>query len=146
MKVKFIGAAEAVTGSRHLLITEKGKQILLDCGLYQGMGEDTDGLNRHIGLDPTQLDAVILSHGHIDHSGNLPGLVSQGFKGKDYCTPGTYDVCTALLLDSAYIHQSDIRFINKQKRQKGKEEIKPMYTVEDAEKCLRQFEPIPYDT
>ncbi len=146
MKVKFIGAAEAVTGSRHLLITEKGKQILLDCGLYQGMGEDTDELNRNIGLDPAKLDAVILSHGHIDHSGNLPGLVNQGFRGKIYCTPGTYDVCSALLLDSAHIHESDIRFINKQKRKKGKEEIEPMYTVEDAEKCLAQFEPIPYDT
>jgi len=146
MKVKFVGAAEGVTGSRHLLITEKGLQVLLDCGLYQGMGEETDELNRNIGVNPAELDAVILSHGHIDHAGNLPGLVSQGFTGKIYCTPGTFDVCTALLLDSAYIHESDIRFINKQKRRKGKPEIEPMYTVEDTERCLRQFEPVPYDT
>src|SRR6478609_8668630 len=108
MKIKFIGATEDVTGSKHLLITEKGRQILLDCGLYQGMGSETDELNRNLGLNAEKIDAVILSHAHIDHSGSLPTLVKEGFNGKIYCTPATYDVCSILLLDSARIHESDV--------------------------------------
>jgi metallo-beta-lactamase family protein len=146
MKLKFIGAAESVTGSKHLLITKKGRQVLLDCGLYQGMGEETDELNRHLGLDPAKIDAVLLSHGHIDHCGNLPRLVKQGFSGKIYCTQATMDVCGVLLLDSAHIHESDAKFVNKKRKKRGEPEIKPIYTVHDAEKCLRQFKGIPYDT
>src|SRR4051812_17799878 len=119
MKIKFIGATEGVTGSKHLLLTEKGKQILLDCGLYQGMGKATDVLNRNLLVDPNHIEAVILSHGHIDHCGNLPSLVKQGFTGKIYCTPATLDVCGILLLDSAHIHESDVAFINKRRRRKG---------------------------
>ena len=115
MKVKFIGATETVTGSKHLIITEKGKQILLDCGLYQGMGRETDELNRNLGLNAEKIDAVILSHAHIDHSGNLPFLVKEGFKGKIYCTDATFDVCEILLMDSAHIQESDVRYINKRR-------------------------------
>src|SRR4051812_6762852 len=107
MKIKFLGATETVTGSKHLVITKKGRQVLLDCGLYQGLGKITDELNRHLGIDPAAIDAVILSHGHIDHCGNLPGLYKQGFRGKIYCTPGTLDVCEILLLDSAHIQEAD---------------------------------------
>jgi metallo-beta-lactamase family protein len=146
MKIKFIGATEGVTGSKHLLITESGKQVLLDFGLYQGMGRETDELNRHMGVDPSNIDAVILSHGHIDHCGNLPNLVKQGFNGKIYCTPATKDVCGILLLDSAHIHESDIAFINKQRIKKGKSPIHPLYTVNDAERCLKQFKEIQFDT
>jgi metallo-beta-lactamase family protein len=146
MKLKFIGATEDVTGSKHLLFTEAGKQILLDCGLYQGMGKETDVLNRHLGVDPSHIDAVILSHAHIDHSGNLPLLVKQGFHGKIYCSPATLDVCEILLLDSAHIHESDVKYINKRRAKKGYEPIKPLYSIRDAEKCLEQFKAIPFDT
>jgi metallo-beta-lactamase family protein len=145
MKLKFIGATEAVTGSEHLIITEKGKQILLDCGLYQGMGKETDTLNRDLGINPDNIEAVILSHAHIDHSGKLPYLVKEGFKGKIYCTPATFDVCEVLLIDSAHIHESDIHFINKRRKRNGMEPLEPLYTIKDAERCLKHFKSIPYD-
>ena len=146
MKIKFIGATESVTGSRHLLMTDKGKQILLDCGLYQGLGKETQQLNRDLGLDAKKIEAVILSHAHVDHSGNLPSLVKQGFKGKIYCTPATFDVCEILLLDSAHIHESDVSYINKRRQRKGLPNIEPLYTVADAEKCLKQFRPVTFET
>jgi metallo-beta-lactamase family protein len=146
MILKFIGAAEGVTGSKHLLITEKRRQILLDCGLYQGMGKETDPMNRHLGLNPSEIEAVILSHAHIDHCGNLPNLVKQGFTGKIYCTPATRDVCEILLLDSAHIHESDIKYLNKKRLAKGQEPLKPLYTVKHVELCMRHFKPIPYDS
>ena len=146
MKLKFIGATETVTGSKHLLLTEKGKQILLDCGQFQGMGKETDVMNRHLGLNPEALEAVILSHAHIDHSGNLPFLVKEGFRGKIYCTPATYDVCEVLLMDSAHIHESDIRFINKRRIKKGMEPLKPLYTTNDVERCMKHFKPVPYNS
>src|SRR5437870_4339356 len=113
MRIKFIGGTETVTGSKHLVITESGRQILLDCGLYQGMGRETDVMNRDLGFEAEEIEAVILSHAHIDHSGSLPSLVKAGFTGKIYCTPATRDVCRILLVDSAHIHESDVRFINK---------------------------------
>lgn len=146
MKLKFIGATEDVTGSKHLVITEKGSQILLDCGLYQGMGKETDELNHKLDLNPSEIDAVILSHAHIDHSGNLPLLVKQGFHGKIYCTPATLDVCRILLLDSAHIHESDVMYINKRRKKMGYAPIKPLYSVRDAETCLKQFKPVSFDT
>lgn len=146
MKLKFLGATETVTGSKHLIITNKGRQILLDCGLYQGMGKETDALNRKLSVNPAAIDAVILSHAHIDHSGNLPNLVKQGFTGLIYCTPATYDVCRILLLDSAHIHESDIQYINKRRTRNGQEPLKPIYTTHDAEHCLKQFKTVPYDS
>jgi metallo-beta-lactamase family protein len=146
MRVKFIGATETVTGSKHLLLTEKGRQVLLDCGSFQGEGRETDKMNRHLGVNPSNIDAVILSHAHIDHSGNLPLLVKEGFRGWIYCTPATADVCGILLLDSAHIHEGDIRFINKQRRKRGQEPIHPLYTIKDAEKCLDLLKPVEFDT
>ncbi len=146
MKVKFIGATESVTGSKHLIITNKGKQILLDCGLYQGMGKETDVLNHDLGIEPSDIEAVILSHAHIDHSGNLPLLVKEGFNGKIYCTEATYDVCEILLMDSAHIHESDVRFINKRREKNNLAPIKPLYNSKDAERCLKRFKPIPFNT
>ncbi|MES2516068.1 MAG: MBL fold metallo-hydrolase [Bacteroidota bacterium] len=145
MKIKFIGATETVTGSKHLLITEKGSQILLDCGLYQGMGESTDEMNKNLDLDPSKIEAVILSHGHIDHCGNLPNLMKQGFNGKIYCTPATKDVCHILLLDSAHIQESDAKFMNKNQRKK-QAPIEPLYTISDAENCMNLFETVDFDT
>jgi metallo-beta-lactamase family protein len=146
MKLKFIGATESVTGSKHLVITNKGKQILLDCGLFQGLGKETDGLNRNLGLNAEDIEAVVLSHAHIDHSGNLPFLVKEGFKGKIYCTEATYDVCEILLMDSAHIHESDVRFINKRRNKNNLPPIKPLYSSKDAERCLKRFKPLSFNT
>lgn len=146
MKLKFIGATEGVTGSKHLVLTENGSQVLLDCGLYQGEGKETDELNRHLGLNPLALDAVLLSHAHVDHSGNLPFLCKQGFNGPIYCTPATADVCGILLLDSAHIHESDVMYINKRRRARGMQPIKPLYTVHDAEDALKQLKTVKFDT
>lgn len=146
MEIKFLGATETVTGSKHLINTTAGKKILLDCGLYQGLGKETDQLNRHLRVDPSEIDAVILSHAHIDHSGNLPLLVKQGFTGKIYCTPATEEVCKVLLLDSANIHENDIQYVNKRRKKEGLSALEPLYTVKDAEKCLKHFYPVPFHT
>lgn len=144
MKIQFFGATETVTGSKHLLITEKGKKILLDCGLYQLRGSDNETLNRKFDFNPSDLDAVILSHAHIDHSGNLPYLVNEGFTGKIYCTPATFEVCEILLEDSANIHQNDIYFINKRRKAKDLPPLKPLYTESDVKQCLKHFRKVPY--
>lgn len=145
MRIKFLGAAQTVTGSKHLITLQNGKNLLLDCGMYQGLGQDTFELNSHFGFDPMQIDYMVLSHAHIDHSGLIPRLVHEGFKGKIYCTPATYDLCEIMLADSAYIQEQDIRYVNKRKRKQGKKELKPLYNMKDVNKCLLQFEPIPYD-
>lgn len=144
MKIKFIGATETVTGSKHLIITESGKQILLDCGLYQGMGRDTREMNEKLGVNPLEIDAVILSHAHIDHSGNLPYLVRQGFRGKIYCTPATTEIAKVLLMDSAHIHEADIRFINKIRLKNGQKLLKPHYSEADVNKTIEMFRIVDY--
>lgn len=146
MKIQFIGATETVTGSKHLVTTTKGFNILLDCGLYQGQGKETDPLNRHLGLNPSEIDVVILSHAHIDHSGNLPLLVKEGFLGSIYCTPATLKVAEVLLLDSAKIHENDTDHINKRREANNEPLLKPLYTKKDAERCLTHFKTIPYNT
>ncbi len=144
MKVKFLGATETVTGSKHLVTTPSGFNVLLDCGLYQGVGQQTDTLNRHLGFDPAKINAVILSHAHIDHSGNLPLLIKQGFIGSIYCTPSTLPIVEVLLYDSANIQQNDIEHINKKREAKNLEPLKPLYTKKDVDKCLKHFKTIPY--
>ncbi|MCC6373160.1 MAG: MBL fold metallo-hydrolase [Bacteroidia bacterium] len=144
MKLKFIGATESVTGSKHLVLTDKGKQLLLDCGLYQGMGKETSELNHELGLNPENIDAVILSHAHIDHSGGLPYLVKEGFKGKIYCTDATFDICEILLMDSAHIQESDVRYLNKRRAKNGEAPVEPLYGIKDVERCLKRFKTLPY--
>jgi metallo-beta-lactamase family protein len=146
MEIKFLGATETVTGSKHLLITDSKKQVLLDCGLYQGLGKKTFELNEHLDINPSEIEAVILSHAHIDHSGNLPLLVKQGFLGHIYCTPATYDLCEVLLMDSAHIQEADIEYFNKKRQKLNKPKIKPLYTTNDVEKCLKRFKTIPYNS
>src|SRR5215813_3873026 len=107
MKIAFHGAARTVTGSKHLLTLKNGKKYLLDCGMFQGMGKETDQLNREFGFDATEVDYLILSHAHIDHSGLIPKLVKDGFKGKIFCTPATKELSDVLLADSAEIQQDD---------------------------------------
>jgi metallo-beta-lactamase family protein len=137
MKVTFYGAARTVTGSKHLLTTMGGKKILLDCGLYQSKG--TEELNHHFGFSPVEVDYVLLSHAHIDHSGALPLLVRQGFSGAIYCTKATYDLCRIMLADSAKIQESDIEYINKKRAQKDQQPIEPLYTQDDVDDCMKLF-------
>src|SRR5512143_1412402 len=109
MRINFHGAAHTVTGSQHLLEIN-GSRLLLDCGLYQGRRSETYERNLHFPFDPRSIDAVILSHAHIDHSGNLPNLVKQGYKGPIYATPATCDLADVMLRDSGHIQEADARF------------------------------------
>lgn len=143
MKIAFHGATRTVTGSKHLLTTDKGRRILLDCGLYQGEGKDTAPLNQHWGFDPAGIDYVLLSHAHIDHSGLLPKLYKDGFRGKVYATAGTVALCEIMLLDSARIQESDLRYINRRKAEKHEKLIEPLYDEEDAKQVLDNFELLP---
>jgi metallo-beta-lactamase family protein len=139
MKIAFHGAARTVTGSKHLLTLKNGKKILLDCGMFQGMGKDTDPLNRDFGFDSAEVDAMILSHAHIDHSGLIPKLTSEGFTGKIFCTPATYTLTGILLADSAEIQEDDAAYSNKRRAAQGLPYIRPLYTLEDANKSITQF-------
>jgi metallo-beta-lactamase family protein len=146
MQIQFIGAARTVTGSKHLITTYDGKKILLDCGFFQGKGAESEGLNREFDFEPSSLDFVILSHAHIDHSGNIPGLVKMGFKGPIICTPATKDLCSIMLADSAHIQENDLRFVNKRRIKRGEDPLQPLYTVKDVENCLHQFRCVKYNT
>ncbi|RYY63031.1 MAG: MBL fold metallo-hydrolase, partial [Chitinophagaceae bacterium] len=135
MKIAFHGAARTVTGSKHLLTLSNGKKVLLDCGLFQGMGRDTDAMNRTWGFEPSEVDVLILSHAHIDHSGLIPKLVKEGFGGKIFCTDATEALATLLLEDSAEIQENDVRAHNKSSKAQGKPLLEPLYTVDDAKAC-----------
>ncbi|MEI9809039.1 MAG: MBL fold metallo-hydrolase [Bacteroidota bacterium] len=144
MKIAFHGAARTVTGSKHLLTLKNGKKILLDCGMFQGMGKDTDAMNREFGFDPKEADVMILSHAHIDHSGLIPKLVSEGFAGKIFCTPATYTLTAILLEDSAEIQEDDAKYTNKRLAAQGLPYQRPLYTLDDAKRSLDHFVPSEY--
>jgi metallo-beta-lactamase family protein len=146
MRISFHGAARNVTGSKHLITLDNSIKILLDCGMFQGMGDETDALNEHFGFNPLQVNYLILSHAHIDHSGLIPRLVAQGFKGEIYCTAATMDLARILLMDSAKIQQQDSEYSNKHRARKGLPLLKPLYTEDDAIACLRQFRIIKYNS
>ena len=130
MKIAFHGAARCVTGSKHIITLKNGKKILLDCGLFQGMGKETDSLNRHFGFDPASIDVMVLSHAHIDHSGLIPKLVQEGFKGKIFCTTATKALTTILLEDSAGIQEDEVKYTNKRRALNDQPYVKPLYTLE----------------
>lgn len=144
MQLTFWGAAETVTGSRHLLHVN-GKQILLDAGLFQGKRAEADQRNREPGFDVRAVDAVILSHAHIDHAGWLPYLYRAGFRGRVYATPATRALCGIMLMDSAYIQEKDILFVNKMRGRRKLPAVEPLYEIEDAEGILGRFVTVPYD-
>src|SRR5512143_2856386 len=127
MKITFHGAAQEVTGSMHL-IEVNDKRVLLDTGMFQGRRNDTYERNLKFPFDPTTIDALVLSHAHIDHSGNIPNLVKQGYKGDIYATFATRDLCAVMLLDSAHIQESDVEFVNKKRDRKGEPPVQPLYT------------------
>lgn len=139
MKISFHGAARTVTGSKHLLELDNGKKILFDCGMFQGMGKDTDELNRNLGFDASTVDYLILSHAHIDHSGLIPKLVAEGFKGKIICTPATKELAAILLLDSAEIQRDDTKFINKRRVKQKLPLYEPLYSVDDVASAMELF-------
>jgi metallo-beta-lactamase family protein len=144
MQITFHGAARTVTGSKHLITLSNGKKILLDCGFFQGHGSDTDAMNRSFSFNPAEVDYLILSHAHIDHSGNIPNLVKQGFKGSIYCTPATRDLCVIMLADTAHIQESDLKYINRSREEKGLELIQPIYNLHDVDESLNHFVSVPY--
>jgi metallo-beta-lactamase family protein len=137
MELEFLGAAQCVTGSCHLLRTG-GKTILLDCGLYQGKDGD-DGKNEKFTFNPKDVDLLILSHAHIDHSGRIPLLYKNGFKGEIHCTKATMDLCKVMLLDSGHIQEMEVQWENKKLKRKGMKPIESLYSSKDAEDCLKLF-------
>ncbi len=143
MRINFHGAAHTVTGSQHLLEIN-GSKLLLDCGLFQGRRADTYERNLNFKHDPRKVDAVILSHAHIDHAGNLPNLAKQGFERPIYATRATADLASLMILDSAHIQESDAEFVNRKRAQRGEEPIEPLYTQEDAEKVFGMFKGVDY--
>src|SRR5215510_13023759 len=146
MKIAFHGAARTVTGSKHLLTLKNGKKILLDCGMFQGLGKETDILNREFGFNPKEVDVMILSHAHIDHTGLIPKLVKEGFGGKIFCTPATKDLTIVLLNDSAEIQEDEIKYTNKRRAADGLPYLKPLYTTEDAKNSINQLATVEYST
>jgi metallo-beta-lactamase family protein len=144
MELQFWGAAQTVTGSMHLLKVN-GHNILLDCGLYQGRRKQAFERNKNFPFDPTEIDALILSHAHIDHTGNVPSLVKNGYRGPIWATSATRDLCAIMLLDSAHIQESDVRYVNKRRIKRGQQPFEPLYTQADALEALNLFQSIGYN-
>jgi len=149
MKIQFCGAARQVTGSAHLLTLDNGFTILLDCGLYQGSNKDMEHFNENWLFKPAQIDCMILSHAHIDHSGRIPKLIKDGYSGNVYCTHATRSLCAIMLLDSAKIQERDAEYYNKReakkKRKKKKKFKSPLYTSEDASAAMGHFVSYSYE-
>jgi len=143
MKIKFLGAVREVTGSKFLITTDSGRRLLLDCGMFQGKGLETDEMNRTLGFDPETIDHIILTHAHIDHSGLIPYMYRFGFRGSVICTNATRDLCSIMLADSAFIQEHDSRTFNKRRAKKGLPLSTPLYTQEDAAECMKHFIGIP---
>ena len=145
MRINFHGAAHTVTGSQHLLEIN-GHRLLLDCGLYQGRREESYARNLKFSYDPHKVDAVLLSHAHIDHCGNLPNLVDDGFNGPIYATSATVDLAAIMMADSGRIQESDAEFVNKKRHTHGEPPVEPLYTEADAEAAAKLLRGVEYDT
>jgi len=145
MKIKFLGAAREVTGSKFLITTDSDKRLLLDCGMFQGKGLETDSMNRDLGFEPETIDHIILTHAHIDHSGLIPYMYRRGFRGSVVCTNATRDLCAIMLADSGFIQEHDTYTFNKRRAKKGLPLVTPIYTQEDAVACMNLFIGIPVE-
>lgn len=146
MKLAFHGAARTVTGSKHLINLNNGKKILLDCGMFQGLGKETFPLNSYFGFDAASVNYLLLSHAHIDHCGLIPKLVKEGFAGKIFCTPATKDLSAVLLTDSAEIQRDDTKFTNKKRIKQGLEPYDVLYDVSDVQQAIPLFTHVNYNT
>ncbi len=135
-----------MTGSKHLLTLDNGKKYLLDCGMFQGMGVQTDVLNRNWGFTPAQVDHLILSHAHIDHSGLIPKLVRDGFQGRIFCTPATRELTGILLEDAAGIQEDEVKYANKRRKAESLPYLQPLYVEEDAKHAMDHFVSVEYGT
>jgi metallo-beta-lactamase family protein len=140
MKLQFFGAAQRVTGSKHLITTDKGTQILLDCGMFQGI--NTSELNLTFGFDPKQIDYLLVSHAHIDHTGLIPRLVKLGFSGQIFCTAATKSLCEIMLMDTARIQVRDLERVNKRRKKRNQEELELLYEENDVENALKLFQTV----
>ncbi len=145
MKIHFHGAAQTVTGSQHLLEIN-GKRLLLDCGLYQGARKESYEINKYFEFSPRKVDAMLLSHAHIDHVGNLPNLIKSGYEGPVYATHATIHLADAMMRDSAKIQEQDSGYVNKKRERRGEEPVEPLYTMEDAEEAALHLRGVDYDT
>ncbi len=139
MKITFVGAAKTVTGSKHIIQLWDNTKIMLDCGMYQGMGKETHALNSEEFADPLSVSAILLSHAHIDHSGLIPKFVKDGFRGPIFCTEATHALCEIMLRDSAYIQEADVLYSNKRHQREGPDAYEPLYGFLDVEQALSQF-------
>ena len=142
MKIRFLGAVNGVTGSNHL-IQVRGKNIMLDCGMYQGKDEELNA--EEFAINPADIDCLLLSHSHIDHSGRIPLLVKKGFKGAIYCSKPTYELCEIMLLDSAHIQEAESQWKNNKAKRSGRKLVEPLYTQQDALDSMQYFKPVLYD-
>lgn len=142
MKIRFLGAVNGVTGSNHL-IQIRGKNIMLDCGMYQGKDEELNA--EEFAINPADIDCLLLSHSHIDHSGRIPLLVKKGFKGAIYCSKPTYELCEIMLLDSAHIQETEAQWKNNKAKRSGRKLVEPLYTQQDALDSMQYFKPVLYD-
>lgn len=145
MNLSFLGAAQTVTGSKHIITLDDDRKILLDCGLFQGLGTETEELNNHFGFSPSSIQVLLLSHAHIDHTGLIPKLVKEGFTGKIVCTAATRELAEILLYDSAEIQTYETECVNKKREAEGQHPYQPLYTSEDVEQALQQFETVVYN-
>src|SRR5215470_15465025 len=148
--IQFLGAAGTVTGSKHLINTTSdndgrhGAQVLIDCGLFQGQKEWRERNWQDLPIEAAQIEAVILTHAHLDHSGCIPRLVKQGFRGRIYASPATIDLCGILLPDSGHLQEEDAAHYNRNKSSKHDPAL-PLYTLAEAQESLQYFEPVPFD-
>lgn len=144
MRLTFWGAARTVTGSCHVVRLKSGKTLLLDCGLFQGRRAEADAVNRQFPVPPAEVDAVVLSHAHMDHAGLLPRLWAEGFRGEIFCTHATRDLCALMLRDSGRIQENDAEFVNKRAKKRGEKRVEPLYTEADAEAVMEHFVGLAY--
>ena len=144
MKITFLGATKTVTGS-NFLVEGAGKKFIVDCGLYQGKATDELKNEEDFLYDVKQIDFMLLTHAHIDHSGRIPKLYNEGFRGDVYATKATCDLCTIMLPDSGHIQENEVEWKNRKRRREGLPELPPLYTAEDAIKSMEIFKPVSYD-
>lgn len=143
MQISFLGAAKTVTGSNFLIETEE-KKFLIDCGMFQGQAKEIFLNTNDFGYNPAEIDFMLLTHAHIDHSGRIPKLYKEGFKGKIYATTATVDLCSIMLPDSGHIQETEVQWLNKKRARQGKHEVPPLYTCQDAINSMELFKGINY--